>query len=420
MQDGQEHLSNQALFILLSEDDKDYLSKVSKTYCLTRSQQQQLMVMMRDMNMWNEASFAQKKPEATVDLRSPRPRETLMTAFRDYYRTLAAAGHDYLSSPTDAPPATTSRFIEISDGRNIMGRCPVASEKTRCCNLYTLDAVFRCGFDCSYCSIQSFYDDGKISFHGNLADKLENLDLDSEKPYHIGTGQSSDSLMWGNREGLLENLMSFAAKRPQVILELKTKSDNIRWLMENPVPANVLVTWSLNTDAVIANEEHQTADLERRLSAARACADRGIPIGFHFHPMVHYKNWEEEYRQLFREMKRRFSPSEVVLVSLGTLTYIKPVLKKIRNRDFKSAILQMPMEEIAGKYSYPFEIKRKMFSLAADELYSWRDAVFFYLCMEDPGLWQPVLGRQYPDNDSFERDMLDHYSKKCREIAARR
>ncbi len=37
-----------------------------------------------------------------------------------------------------------------------LGRCPVASIKTRCCNLLTLDAVESCGFDCSYCAIQSF------------------------------------------------------------------------------------------------------------------------------------------------------------------------------------------------------------------------------------------------------------------------
>ncbi len=46
----------------------------------------------------------------------------------------------------------------------ILGKCPVASVKTRCCNLLTLDAAKNCGFDCSYCSIQSFYNQNKIAF----------------------------------------------------------------------------------------------------------------------------------------------------------------------------------------------------------------------------------------------------------------
>ena len=39
--------------------------------------------------------------------------------------------------------------------------------------------------------------------------KLKNLNLEQNKTYHIGTGQSSDSLMWGNREGILDALFEF-------------------------------------------------------------------------------------------------------------------------------------------------------------------------------------------------------------------
>ena len=229
----------------------------------------------------------------------------------------------------------------------------MASARTRCCQLKTLDAVINCGFDCSYCSIQSFYHDDHILFHKDLKEKLASLDLDPDKTWHIGTGQSSDSLMWGNREGVLEELIAFARKNPNVILELKTKSDNITDLLKLDVPSNVLVTWSLNTETVIRSEERLTASLENRLRAARTVADRGIPIGFHLHPMVWYKNWKREYREMIGNLTSRFSPEEVVTVSMGTLTFIKPVLKLLRKRPIKTKILQMPLEEAAGKWSYP-------------------------------------------------------------------
>jgi len=108
----------------------------------------------------------------------------------------------------------------------------VASEKTRCCNLLTLDAVESCGFDCSYCSIQSFYNEGKVVFDTNFKERLKSLKLDRGKYYHIGTGQSSDSLMWGNRGGVLDGLFEFARENSNVILELKTKSDNIEYLLK--------------------------------------------------------------------------------------------------------------------------------------------------------------------------------------------
>lgn len=52
---------------------------------------------------------------------------------------------------------------------------------------------------------------------------------------------------------------------------------------------------------------------------------------------------------------------EVALISMRTLTFIKPVLKKIRLRAQMSKILQMPLIDANGKYSYPLELKRRCF-----------------------------------------------------------
>ena len=358
--------------------------------------------------------------------------------------------YDSFTPPEAGEVSVKEVLVDHIHSGPILGRCPVAGEKTRCCNLETLDAVKQCGYGCSYCSIQSFYDQGRIYFADNLEQKLKELGEELKKRReaagyllnippgsgratheeppgllppeklpppqllrHIGTGQSSDSLMWGNRRGLLEKLTSFAAANPEVILELKTKSGNSRWLEEHPLPFNLLATWSLNPETIIRNEEHLTASLEERLTAARRCADKGIALGFHFHPMVHYKGWEEEYGALFQEIQHRFSPQEVVCISLGTLTFIKPVIKQLKERKLRSKILQMPMEEIAGKQSYPLEIKKELFSFAYSSFSQiWRDDVFFYLCMEDIRLWEPLFGRSYGDNDAFERDMKESYYRK--------
>jgi spore photoproduct lyase len=420
MDDPGSFAASQAIFSLLSPADRDYwFSRVEELH-LTQSEARELMLVLRDRQMWGETDTDLPNSSGPGAPGGGRPGKAFMAELRSYYKTLRESGQDYLTHPMPVPPSRPIRFEEIRDARPLLGRCPVASEKTRCCNLYTLDAVFRCGYDCSYCSIQSFYDEGRISFHGNLKQKLEALDLDPEKRYHIGTGQSSDSLLWGNRDGLLETLSDFAARRPNVLLELKTKSANVDWLLSHELPENMVITWSLNTPSVIANEEHGTADLAARLVAARRCANAGLPIGFHLHPMVRYRGWEEEYDALFAALRGKFDPDELVMVSLGTLTYPKPVLRQIRERNFSSAVLRMDMEEIAGKYSYPREIKREMFARAAEAFDGWRDEVFFYLCMEDIDLWPEVLGRRYPDNEAFETDMLDSYFAKTKAIADRR
>ena len=67
--------------------------------------------------------------------------------------------------------------------------------------------------------------------------------------------------------------------------------------------------------------------------------------------------------------------------------------------------------------SYPEEIKREMFTFAYRALAPWHGEVFFYLCMENPRLWQPVFGFDYPSNQAFEEGMKASYLRK---IEARR
>ena len=309
------------------------------------------------------------------------------------------------------------KIIDDSRMNTGFGRCPAASENTRCCNLMTLDAVEGCGFDCGYCAIRYFYNSEKIVFDKDFSEKLARMKIDPDKHYHIGTGQSSDSLMWGNRSGILEELVDFARQHPNVILEFKTKSDNTAWFLTHPIPPNVLLTWSLNPQIVIDNEEHLTASLERRLQAARQVADRGILTGFHFHPIIWIEGWESAYAGITDQLLDDFDPDEVAMVSLGTLTFIKPLLKQIRSHPLHSRILRMPLVDANGKLSYPLDIKRSMFKHVYKRLKPWHGKVFFYLCMEDPSLWPDVFGFDYSSNDEFELDMIQSYRKKIHRVS---
>ncbi|RLW70950.1 MAG: hypothetical protein B6D68_00180, partial [spirochete symbiont of Stewartia floridana] len=240
----------------------------------------------------------------------------------------------FIGTHRPADPAA-HEAVEIDGPKLGYGRCPVASSKTRCCNLLTLDAVEGCAFDCSYCSVRFFYGGRQAGISRNLLDKLNAIEIDPQKTYHIGTGQSSDSLMMGSKFGILDALLSFAERHPNVILEFKTKSDNISHLLSRRVPSNVICTWSINSQVVIDNEEYGTASLCRRIESARMMADAGNLIGFHFHPMVLYDDWQADYGSIIENLQADFRTDDVVMVSFGTLTFIKPVIRKIREQPVK-------------------------------------------------------------------------------------
>ncbi|NPA66804.1 MAG: hypothetical protein GXO11_07985 [Epsilonproteobacteria bacterium] len=393
-------------FDQLNQKNQDFIRSLAFDKKLSLQEIREYITMARDLELWDEGDLE-------LIFLPHQNKKISLKKTKQNYETIRNKPNRYDNFTLHVNSQEQKYHFKTTKKEGFgLGLCPVASEKTRCCNLLTLDAVESCGFDCSYCSIQSFYNQNTITFDSDFANKLANLQLDPHKTYHIGTGQSSDSLMFGNREGILDALFAFALRYPNVILEFKTKSNNITYLLENDVPKNIICTWSLNTPTIINNEEHLTASLEKRIDAARKVADKGVKVGFHFHPIVEYENYLDEYEAVYETLLHTFSPSEVALVSFGTLTFIKPVIKQLRNRDFKTKITQMPFDEIAGKHSYPLQTKVEMFSHAYKSFAPWHKEVFFYMCMEEHSLWEKCFGYHYATNNDFERDMLYNYTKK--------
>ena len=408
-------LRRNGLFRSLNAKTGDFIISIACRHWLTFQQLLQLTEIAVDLRMWNERPLAEQWAELEKQIGSNNEKNI----GRIIFEQLRQQRLSLISEETVYPRSTRplhwdwKKRVTTHEGNNtVFGMCPVASEKTVCCNLRNIDAVQGCGFGCSYCSIQAFYEPTTISVERDLEGKLQNIALDPEKNYHICSGQSSDSLFLGDRFGILTAQLNFARRNPNVILEFKTKSKNVATLLEVDVPRNVFISWSLNPQIFIDNEEHFTATLSERLAAARSVADKGVLTGFHLHPMVYYRGWQNDYTALIREVISMFSSEEIALVSFGTLTFIKSAIQNLRLKALPSKVLQMPMEKVAGKSSYPVNIKEELFRTAWQAFTPWHDSVFFYLCMESRALWQSVFGFCYDSNDAFSQALLGQVSKK--------
>ncbi len=407
-------MSDQSLFPLLETETKVFLNERAEALRLSFQDCRQTCEIALDLQMWGAESIRDVWPEENRHSASAKAlKQQVMRQLLSSWDEYKNRANQYPENAC-APRISAASIPRAIDKKNLgLGRCPVASPRTLCCNLQTLDAVDNCGYGCSYCSIQSFFDGKQISFDQGFAAKLKELELDPDKSYHIGTGQSSDSLMWGNSHGVLDAVIDFARANPNVILELKTKSANVNHLLRVDAPKNILCTWSLNTPTLIQYEEHGTASLEKRLKAARKVADEGFVVGFHFHPIVHYDQWQRDYRRVVEQVCALFRPQEVALVSMGTLTYIKSVIREIRKRGIASQILKMPMVDSDGKQSYPDEVKNALFSHVYDSFAdSWTSDVFFYLCMENQRLWKPGLGNENATKNEIKVAMKAAYLTK--------
>lgn len=394
-----------ALWALLGTREQEMLSHGADVLRFSHQELRQAAEWLRDAGMWKEDALlagadAYLKHEGWAP-GMPAPANAgqaggrFFRHLRGLHQALAAKAKGYPDkAPKEVLPAHRFESKELK-GR-IFRLCPAASEKAVCCNLKVLNIVDNCAMACSYCVLQNHYDEAVVAVPTNLKEKLAEIQLNPDKRYRIGTGEYSDSLLWGNKNGILEDLFDFARANPNAIIELKTKSANISWLMENEVPANVCCTWSLNPPTIVSHEEHKTASLDKRLAAARAVADKGVKVGFHIHPMFYFEGWEAEYRALAARVIATFAPDEVLWISLGCVTMLKGFAQDFRLKYSHSKLLQMETESTPdGKITYAFAVREKLYANVLEALEPWKGRVFQYLCMEHRPMWEAVMGYAY-------------------------
>jgi spore photoproduct lyase len=400
-------LEENSLFKNLDKWQQEFIKDISAKLRLTFQEFRQIVQAARDLDMWGEGDIKSWWQENVVafDFPSINDKKDILNRLQIHLNQLKTQEKKYTDTSLFKPSYRNQNRIITNDvDKTIHGMCPVASEKTICCNLHTIDAVENCVFGCSYCTIQTFY--GKdILIQKDIKEKLDAIPIDPDRFYHFGTGQSSDSLAWGNRNGILDAHCNFAAEHPNILMEFKTKSNNIKYFLETQIPENIVCSWSLNSPVIIETEEHFTAPLEERIASARALADKAIKVSFHFHPLVWYKGWKKDYQKIANLLMNEFDPQEVLFISFGSITLIKPVVQKIRDLGNPTKILQMELvKDPHGKLTYPDQKKIRMFKFMYESFRKWREDVFFYLCMEKEIIWRESFGYVYLSNDEFERD----------------
>jgi spore photoproduct lyase len=287
--------------------------------------------------------------------------------------------------------------------------CPGTREYT-CCGYQILHVASFCIMDCSYCVLQSYFHPPLLQFFVNR----EDLDAELIRLFQkngisrVGTGEFTDSLIWERWTDLTNFLVSRFGTQERAVLELKTKTINIKRLEGLDHQRKTILSWSLNAPAAIEVEERGTASLNARLAAAASCQQWGYPLAFHFDPMVIYEGCEADYRMVVNKLFERIRPENIVWISLGTFRFM-PALKPLIAQRF-------PHSKIAyGEFITGLDNKMRYFKPLRIALYrkmvGWiRDAapdVTVYFCMEDDEVWEKSMG-WVPPADNGLSHMLDN------------
>lgn len=285
-------------------------------------------------------------------------------------------------------------------------RCPGAKPKLLCCNYYVLNLGQNCEMDCSYCYLQSFINQPAVVIYTNIDKAFEELTALKKTHFknylRIGTGEQTDSLSLDDITLYSRRLIEFFNDCPHWLLEFKTKSDNIKNFKGIPSIGNTIVSWSVNPEFVVQKEEHETAGLQQRLSAAMKLRDKGFKISFHIDPLVYHEGWKENYRELIHQIATNFQPEELKHVSLGALRFQSRQKAIMRKRfGMQSLVCQGEFFKAGdGKMRYDYRLRQEMFQFVWREFKSHSKKWPLFLCMETPESWLNSAQTQ-PKKDSL-------------------
>jgi len=276
-------------------------------------------------------------------------------------------------------------------------KCP-GSEGQVCCNYFVINFASNCPMDCSYCYLQEYLaDNSALKVFSNVGDLIDEADATLKKHrgvfFRIGTGEITDSLALEPYTGMVREILPYFAEQPNVLLELKTKSDCIEGLLGVDPRERVVVSWSMNPQWIIDMEEHGTATLSERLVAARRCQDAGYRLGFHFDPIVEYPNWQKEYEEMLDQIRSTVDWRRISWLSMGVLRDTPSLKRAIRDRFPRTQVLTG--EQVLcpdGKLRYFQPLRVDMYRKMLGWIRRIAPTVKVYLCMESKEVWEQVFG----------------------------
>ena len=247
--------------------------------------------------------------------------------------------------------------------------------------------------NCSYCYLQSYLNSKQTKIFTNIDDALLELksmaDQFAEHPFRVGTGEVIDSLSLDQLTLYSRKLIPFFNQYPKWSLEFKTKSHFVDQFLDLETVGNTIASWSVNPDYIIEREEHGTASLEQRLTAARKCKDKGFQLAFHIDPMIWHPEWKENYSFLAEQIQKYFSADDVSIISMGALRFQPEQRHMMRERfGMKSLVTSAEMFPSEGnKLRYDASVRAEMFQFMLKCFKENSSKWNIFLCMETPETW---------------------------------
>ncbi len=200
-------------------------------------------------------------------------------------------------------------------------------------NNYYFSHMLNCPYDCKYCYLQGMLNSANYLLFVNYEDFLVDIKAITESNIDQScffSGYDCDSLALEGISNFIEEFIRHFEKIKKGVLEIRSKSINIKVLEKKKPLKNIIPAFSLNPEFVIKSFEDKTPNLLNRIIAIKKLQTLGWSVGLRFDPLISCDRYEK-YKKFFYKIFKSIDVKKVHSVTLGEFRMPNQYLKKISN-----------------------------------------------------------------------------------------
>jgi spore photoproduct lyase len=242
--------------------------------------------------------------------------------------------------------------------------------------------MLNCVYDCRYCFLQGMYRSASYVLFCNyeeFAEQIASGEDDLVNPVYY-SGYDCDSLALEPVSKFVDFFVHWFTAHPRLTLEIRTKSTQVRDLLEIDPAKNCVIAMSFTPQEIHRRWEDRVPAIEKRLEALCRLQQQGWPVALRFEPLIYQEGFEQDYRQLFDQVFSRLDAEKLHSVSTGLFRMPKKFYRNIAAIYPDEALFARQVAEHDGLITQPEEWERKLLETVQELIFRYVDKRQYYHC----------------------------------------
>ncbi|MCI0507229.1 MAG: DUF1848 family protein, partial [Gammaproteobacteria bacterium] len=249
---------------------------------------------------------------------------------------------------------------------------------------YYFSHLLNCIYDCRYCFLQGMYRSAHYVWFANYEDFAqvirEKIDQHPGEICYFYSGYDCDSLALEPITQFAEYFLPLFSGKSNAILELRTKSTQVRTLLDRPPSENCVVAFSFTPQNISRKLEHKVPAFQKRIAAMKKLQQHGWKIGLRFDPLIYDDDYRNNYQRLFDEVFSQLDVDSLHSVSLGVFRLPEPFYRTMQRLYPREQLFAAKIAHREGMVSYQADIEKRLLEDCESLLLQHIPERIFYPC----------------------------------------